>query len=81
MRTIRASEISTFIYCQRAWWYQKQGIASQNQPQLAAGTSLHLQHGKTVLIAGIFRILAYGLVLLALGLLAAALTQALLRAL
>lgn len=80
MRTVRASEISSFIYCQRAWWYQKQGIASENQSQMAAGTNLHLQHGKSVLLAGILRILAYGLILIALGLLAAIFTQALLGA-
>jgi CRISPR/Cas system-associated exonuclease Cas4 (RecB family) len=81
MRTIRASEISSFIYCQRAWWYQKQGIASENQAQMAAGTNLHLQHGKSVMAAGILRFLAYGLVLIALGLLAVVVTQALLGAL
>lgn len=80
MRTIRASEISSFIYCQRAWWYQKQGIASENQSQMAAGTHLHLQHGKSVMLAGILRIIAYGLILVALGLLAAVFTQALLSA-
>ncbi len=80
MRTIRASEISSFIYCQRAWWYQKQGIDSENQPQMAAGTSLHLQHGKAVWLAGALRTLAYLFLLAALGLLAAALTQTLLSA-
>lgn len=81
MRTIRASEISSFIYCQRAWWYQKQGLASENQAQMTAGTNLHLQHGKSVMMAGILRFLAYGLVLIALGLLAVVITQALLGAL
>lgn len=80
MRTIRASEISSFIYCQRAWWHQKQGIASENQSQMAAGTNLHLQHGKSVLQAGILRLFAYGLILLALGLLAVVFTRALLGA-
>ena len=80
MRTIRASEISSYIYCQRAWWYQKQGIASENQSQMAAGVNLHLQHGKTVLLTGVLRLVAYGLVLVALGLLAVLFTQLLLGA-
>lgn len=80
MRTIRASEISSFIYCQRAWWYQKQGIVSENQPQMAAGTSLHLQHGKVVWLAGVLRTLAYLFLLAALGLLAAAITHSFLNA-
>lgn len=81
MRTIRASEISTFIFCQRAWWYQRQDVPSENQPQMTAGTTLHIQHGKKVILAGLLRSLAYLLVLAALGLLAAGLTQAFLHAL
>ena len=81
MRTIRASEISTFIFCQRAWWYQRQDIPSENQPQMTAGTTLHTQHGKKVILAGLLRTLAYLLVLAALGLLAAELTQAFLHVL
>ena len=81
MRTIRASEIANFIYCQRAWWYQKQGISSENQPQMAAGTTLHTQHGKTVLLAGFLRTLGYLLILIALGLLAIVFTQSVLLAL
>ena len=79
MRTIRASEISTFIFCQRAWWYQKQGLQSENQPLMAAGTTMHTQHGKSVLMLGFLRILAYLLILIALGLLATLFTQTLLQ--
>lgn len=69
MRTIRASEISTFLYCQRAWWYQQRGEVSENLAQMAAGRELHEQHGRTVLTAGCFQVLAYALILAALILL------------
>jgi hypothetical protein len=70
MRTIRASEIGAYLYCQRAWWYQKQGTPSENQAELTSGTELHYRHGRTVLVTGCLRILAFGLLLLALALLA-----------
>jgi CRISPR/Cas system-associated exonuclease Cas4 (RecB family) len=58
MRTLRASEIGSYLYCRRAWWYHLKGHESQNQAELAAGTSLHRQHGRKVFIAGTIRILA-----------------------
>jgi hypothetical protein len=70
MRTLRASEISAYLYCQRAWWYQKHGKPSENQAELTSGTELHYRHGRTVLVTGCLRLLAYGLLLLAVALLA-----------
>jgi len=66
MRILRASEIGTFVYCQRAWWYQKTGNESQNLDEMSAGVDLHLQHGRGVLLTGLLRMLAYGLLLAAL---------------
>jgi hypothetical protein len=66
MRTIRASEIGTYLYCQRAWWYQRQGVQSGNQAEMAAGTALHERHGRSVLLIGCWRVLAYGFALIAL---------------
>ena len=66
MRPIRASEISSFLYCKRAWWYQRKGTVSTNVEELAEGTELHFKHGRAVLASGIIRILAYGLLLIAL---------------
>jgi hypothetical protein len=66
MRPIRASEIGTFLFCKRAWWYRSQGIESQNQKELASGTAFHAEHGRQVLIAGFLRL--GGWILLALGL-------------
>jgi hypothetical protein len=70
MRTIRASEIGVFKYCQRAWWYHSQGIESSNQVELSAGSEMHRQHGRQVFFAGLLRGAAFlllmgGLVLMA----------------
>jgi hypothetical protein len=59
VRTLKASEIGSFLYCQRAWWYQGQGIASDNQVELAAGSNLHHQHGRRSLFVGLLRSLAW----------------------
>ena len=67
-RTIRASEISTYLYCKRAWWYAIKGVKSQNEHELASGREIHHQHGVNVFAAGFLRLLAYILILLALGL-------------
>ena len=69
MKTIRASEIGSYRYCARAWWYQQQGIESANRAEMTAGTELHRQHGRTVIAAGLTRLLAVILLLVALVLL------------
>jgi CRISPR/Cas system-associated exonuclease Cas4 (RecB family) len=55
MRNFKASEIGSFLYCQRAWWYQSRGIPSENQAELAAGSEYHLEHGKKVIKARLLR--------------------------
>ena len=75
MRILRASEIGAYLFCQRAWWYQRQGTASENQAALDSGTELHERHGRKVMVAGCQRALAYGLLLAALVLLALYLTR------
>ena len=48
-RIIRASEISQYIYCRRAWWLRRAaGFRSQNTAELAGGTKYHRQHASTV---------------------------------
>ena len=66
MKTIRASEIGTYQYCQRAWSYLRQGVENQNQVEMATGTQLHEQHGRAQLASGCLRALAYALLLAAL---------------
>lgn len=71
MRPIRASEIGSYLFCARAWWYQLQGIESANQAEMAGGTELHHAHGRQVLAARLTRLMALILLLAALMLLAA----------
>ena len=77
MSTIRASELGTYLYCKRAWWYQKQGCQSSNQRELAAGTRIHKQNTRLVMVSGCLRILAYIVFMVAIILLAIYLTGAL----
>ncbi len=65
MRTIRASEIAAFLYCERAWWYQKRGEPSDNQAAMLAGSELHYQHGRAALQTSCLSALAYLLIALA----------------
>jgi len=71
MRIIRASEIGTYLFCQRAWWYLSQGMASQNQAELAGGTAYHHEHGRRVFFAGLLRLAGWALLMAALVVLAA----------
>jgi CRISPR/Cas system-associated exonuclease Cas4 (RecB family) len=71
MKTLRASEIGSYLFCARAWWYQQKGVPSSNQAELTSGTELHRQHGRKVIASGLARMLAVILLLTALVLLAA----------
>ncbi|TLN01560.1 hypothetical protein FDZ74_15740 [bacterium] len=75
MRTIRASELGTFQYCRRAWWYQRQGVPSENQMELAGGSEFHREHGRRVLTGRLARLLSWLLLGLALALAVAALAS------
>jgi hypothetical protein len=57
---IRASEISSYVYCRRAWWLQQiRGFESQNSRQLREGERFHKRHGRLVQRSILARWLAY----------------------
>jgi hypothetical protein len=74
MQTIRASEVASYLFCARAWWYHRKGVESTNQTELSAGTELHRAHGRQVFVSGLTRALALVLLLAALVLLVTFLT-------
>jgi CRISPR/Cas system-associated exonuclease Cas4 (RecB family) len=51
MRIIRASEIGSYLYCQRAWWYQLNDYQPENTPELEEGKHIHEQHSRGVWIS------------------------------
>ncbi len=55
-KTINASDLGTFLYCRRAWWYRQQGADSANQAAMAAGAVYHSRHGKRVFSARLLRL-------------------------
>ena len=65
MRPIRSSEIGSYLYCRRAWWYRKTGVEPKNKAELAAGTELHRRHGRQVLASALTRTLGWLLLLAA----------------
>lgn len=71
MHIIRSSDIGTYLYCRRSWWYKKQGIESVNQTELAAGTELHAKHGRQVLASTLTRMVGLILLMIALVMLVA----------
>ena len=71
MAVIRSSDIGSYLYCRRAWWYRKQGVESENQAELAAGTELHHKHGRQVLASTLNRTIGLILLMVALVLVVA----------
>lgn len=66
MKIIKASEIGTYQFCHRAWWYQQQGYEPENKAELAGGTEIHKQHSRIVIQSSCLQWLAYALLLVAL---------------
>ena len=71
---VRASELSQYAYCARAWWLGRvMGYRSANIEAMDAGTARHRAHGRTVEGAYHLRRLALALLVLAAVVLAVAL--------
>ncbi len=67
---MRASDLSAWAYCHRAWWLANvQGVAHAAPEALARGHQAHRRHGAAVARAG--RLQRAAVVLFALALLAA----------
>lgn len=66
-RTIRASEIGSFLYCQRAWWYRRQNAPTINTAELAGGEDFHRQHASRTRGARALKLAAWVLLALAFG--------------
>lgn len=66
MKVVKASELGTYLYCRRAWVYQKQGIVSQHQEEFARGNDFHRQHGKRILLAFLIKLTGWILLFAAL---------------
>jgi len=63
--TLQASEIGTYVFCQRAWWFQRQGIVQDASGATESGLAWHRRHGRRVLTAGILRLVGWVLLLAA----------------
>jgi hypothetical protein len=70
MRTVKASEIGSFLFCQRSWSYQKQGFEPENRAALNAGSEYHASGGKKVAASVLLRWFSWAALLLAVVLLA-----------
>jgi len=75
-RTVRASEIGAFIFCQRAWWYQRNRQATLNTKELAAGSEFHHRHFGRVRAARFLQVAGRVAIFIALVLLLLALRAA-----
>lgn len=65
MKIIRASEIGTYQFCHRAWWYQLQGYEPENKAEMAGGSAVHERHGRVVMASSCMQLVAYAFLLLA----------------
>ena len=68
MRTLRASELGNFQYCQRVWWYQREGLPSDNQLEMSGGSDFHRSHSREVKLALVFKGLALLLLIVGISL-------------
>jgi hypothetical protein len=77
--TLRASEIGSYLYCRRAWWYQRQGVSEGTTEARESGLAWHRQHGRRILTAAMLRGVGWALILTAAAVAAGAAVAAWLR--
>ena len=69
-RVIKASEISQYVFCPRAWWWREiEGIEPEDAERLAQGTQFHRRYSGRVILLERLWILAWALLAVALCLL------------
>ncbi|NJD58015.1 MAG: hypothetical protein C3F13_05780 [Anaerolineales bacterium] len=66
MKIIRASEIGTYVFCNRAWWYQSSGYEPENKTELAGGLQIHAKHSRAFMFSSCLQASAYLVLLVAL---------------
>ena len=71
-RHINASEVKSFVFCERAWFLEREGLQSALQQERARGVSDHIRHGGAVARARATKRLSSALLILSLAGLAAA---------
>lgn len=64
-RTIRASEVAGYVYCERAWSLERQGRRPAASAALDSGLAWHRRHGRRVLMASGLRLAGWVFLLLA----------------
>jgi len=62
-RTIRASEIGAFVFCHRAWWYQRRGCHPMNAEALDAGSEYHSANAGRAQFAHVLQFIGWSLML------------------
>lgn len=56
MDYIRASELSDYAFCARAWWLRRiEGVEPEDDRALLAGEAWHSGHGRRVWLAGVLQ--------------------------
>lgn len=64
-RTLRASEVGSYLFCQRAWWFQREGRPTASTAAQESGLAWHRRHGRRVLVASGLRTAGWILIVLA----------------
>lgn len=67
-KIISASELGTYIYCARAWWYRNLDAPNENLSDMNEGTRFHRKMGMRLSAMRVARIILILMLIAALGL-------------